>query len=147
MNKVILCGRLTKDPDIRYTTGQTSKCVARFSLAVDRPGKQENGPTADFPSIVAFDKRGEFAEKFLKQGTKVIVVGRLQTGSYTDRNGNKVYTTDVLADEFEFAESKGDAAQAQPKQKASDNASKLQETGDGFLTIPDGVEDEGLPFN
>ena len=142
MNKVILMGRLTRDPDVRYTTGEKQMTIARFTLAVDRRFKREGEPDADFIGCTAFGKTAEFAEKYLKQGTKVAVTGRIQTGSYTNKDGVKVYTTDVVIEECEFAESKNASAnsgfsQARPEPEAA---------GDGFMNIPDGVEDEGLPF-
>lgn len=136
MNKVILLGRLTRDPEVRYTQGNELMAVARYSLAVDRQGKKdENKQNADFISCVAFGKRGEFAEKYLHKGTKIAVCGRLQTGSYTAQDGTKRYTTDVVVDEHSFCESKGTTSEAQ----ATDE--------DGFMNVPDGVEDDGLPFN
>lgn len=136
MNKVILLGRLTRDPEVRYTQGNEPMAVARYSLAVDRQGKKdENKQNADFISCVAFGKRGEFAEKYLHKGTKIAVCGRLQTGSYTAQDGTKRYTTDVVVDEHSFCESKGTTSKAQ----ATDE--------DGFMNVPDGVEDDGLPFN
>ena len=146
MNKVILMGRLTRDPDVRYTTGERSSTIARYTLAVDRRRRANDGEqTADFISCVAFDKSAEFAEKYLKQGTKVVITGRIQTGSYVNKDGNKVYTTDVVVEDQEFAESKasagGDGAYVPAAGKPyASNA------GDGFINIPDGVEDEGLPF-
>ena len=142
MNKVILMGRLTRDPEVRYTTGEKQMSIARYTLAVDRRFKRDGEQTADFISCVAFDRNAEFAEKYLKQGTKVCVTGRIQTGSYTNKDGVKVYTTDVVIEECEFAESKNASAnsgfsQARPEPEAA---------GDGFMNIPDGVEDEGLPF-
>lgn len=135
MNKVILLGRLTRDPEVRYTQGNEPMAVARYSLAVDRQGKNdENKQNADFISCVAFGKRGEFAEKYLHKGTKIAVCGRLQTGSYTAQDGTKRYTTDVVVDEHYFCEAKGTETPA-----ATDS--------EGFMSIPDGVEDEGLPFN
>lgn len=114
MNKVVLLGRLTRDPDIRYTQGENQMCIARYTLAVDRRGKQQNSDqNADFISCVAFGRSGEFAEKYLAKGTKIAVVGRLQTGSYTNKDGQTVYTTDVVVEEQYFAESK---QQAQPEQ-------------------------------
>jgi len=142
MNKVIICGRLTRDPDVRYTQGQDQMCIARYTVAVDRRGAKEGGQTADFISCTAFRKAGEFAEKYLRQGTKVIVVGHLQTGSYTDRDGRKVYTTDVVVEETEFAESKK-ASEGRGESPAREPAADP----DGFMTIPDGVEDEWMPFN
>ena len=146
MNKVILMGRLTRDPDVRYTTGERSSTIARYTLAVDRRRRANDGEqTADFISCVAFDKSAEFAEKYLKQGTKVVITGRIQTGSYVNKDGNKVYTTDVVVEDQEFAESKasagGDGAYVSAAGKPS-----ASNAGDGFINIPDGVEDEGLPF-
>ena len=148
MNKVILVGRLTRKPDIRWTQGQEQKCISRFTLAVDRRMRRdENNPnqqTADFISCVAFGKTAEFMEKYADQGTKFVLEGRIQTGSYTNKDGQKVYTTDVVAENLEFAESKGsgDNAGSQNRQQAQPQTDK-----DGFMNIPDGVEDEGLPFN
>lgn len=142
MNKVIMMGRLTRDPDVRYTqrnSSQESMCVARFTLAVDRRGAKEGQQTADFVPCVALGRNGEFAEKYLKQGTKVVVVGRIQTGSYTNRDGQKVYTTDVMVEETEFAESKKVAGE--PTRDAG-----YSDAGDGFMNIPDGIDEE-LPFN
>ena len=132
MNKVILIGRLTGEPEVRYTTGETQTCVARYRLAVNRRFKKDE---ADFINCVAFGKQGEFAEKYLRKGTKILVAGRIQTGSYQNREGVKVYTTDVIIEEQEFAESK--AQQAPPKQEAPKK--------DDFMDIPDGIESE-LPF-
>lgn len=149
MNKVILMGRLTRDPDIRYTQGDKSMCIARYTLAVDRRIKKDGADNADFIPCVAFDKNGEFAERFLKKGVKIAVTGRIQTGSYTNRDGVKVYTTDVIVEEHEFAESKnsqsGDAAQkskAEPKPQSAPEEAGM----DGFMNIPDGIDEE-LPFN
>ena len=142
MNKVILMGRLTRDPEIRYSTGENATAIARYSLAVDRRFKRDGEPTADFINCVAFGKTAEFAEKYFHQGIKIAIVGRIQTGSYTNKDGVKVYTTDVVVEEQEFAESKS----------ASENNSKESATRqnrgseDGFMNIPDGVEEE-LPFN
>lgn len=146
MNKVILMGRLTRDPDVRYSqTANGSMAVARYTLAVDRRFKKDGETNADFISCVAFGKVGEFAEKYLHQGTKIVVEGRIQTGSYTNKDGNKVYTTDIYVENCEFAESKATSEQngvntapAQPKPSNVD--------ADGFMTIPDNVDDEGLPF-
>lgn len=132
MNKVILIGRLVKEPEVRYA-GETA--VARYTLAVDRKYKKEGEPTADFVSCVAFGKNGEFVEKYLNKGMKIAVTGRIQTGSYTNKDGQKVYTTDVVAEEHDFCESKGQA-EAKPQANA----------GDDFMSIPDGFEAE-LPFN
>ncbi len=140
MNKTILMGRLTRDPDIKYSqNAQTPMCIARFTLAVDRRFKRDNDEqTADFISCVAFGKTGEFAEKYLRKGTKVVVDGRLQTGSYTNKEGQKVYTTDVVVEQMEFAESKAASTQAQGTQ-----AQPTTDT-DGFMN-PDLAEE--LPFN
>lgn len=141
MNKVILMGRLTRDPETRYTqqnSSQESMCVARYTLAVDRRGSKEGQQSADFISCVAFGRNGEFAEKYLRKGTKIAVTGRIQTGSYTNRDGQKVYTTDVVIEEQEFAESKRTGEQ-------QGNYESYPDTGDGFMNIPDGIEDQ-LPF-
>lgn len=138
MNKVILMGRLVRDPEIRYTQGENSMAVARFTLAVDRRFKRDNQPTADFISCICFRKTAEFVEKYCKKGTKLVVDGSWQTGSYTNKDGNKVYTNDCLVDNCEFAESK---ATAEQNQKKDDNTGN-----DDFMNIPDGIED-GLPFN
>ena len=134
MNSVQLIGRLTRDPEIRYTDGGAS--IARFGLAVDRRFKQENGADADFINIVAFGKTAEFIEKYFHKGMKIALNGRIQTGSYTDKDGKKVYTTDVVAENVEFCESKGNSANNDAPAPASD--------GD-FMSVPDGIEDE-LPF-
>ena len=146
MNKVILMGRLTRDPEVRYSSGDNQMAIARYSLAVDRRGRREgnDGQTADFINCVAFGRAGEFAEKYFHKGIKVLVTGRIQTGSYTNKDGQKVYTTDVIIEEQEFAESKS----------ASDNAGGVApadrpspgSAGDGFMYIPDGIDEE-LPFN
>ena len=138
MNKVILMGRFVRDPEIRYTQGENSIAVARFTLAVDRRFKRDNQPTADFISCICFRKTAEFVEKYCKKGTKLAVDGSWQTGSYTNKDGNKVYTNDCLVDNCEFAESKATAEQNQKNDNKSGN--------NDFMNIPDGVED-GLPFN
>lgn len=143
MNKVILMGRLTRDPEVRYSQGEQSMAVARYSLAVDRKFKREgDAQTADFINCVAFGKSGEFAEKYLRKGIKIVVTGRIQTGSYTNKDGQKVYTTDVVVEEHEFAESKASS------QNNDSSASKPEpeNAGDGFMNIPDGIDEE-LPFN
>lgn len=148
MNKVILMGRLTRDPEIRYSQGERSMAIARFTLAVDRRRRSNDNnseQTADFITCVAFDRQAEFAERYLHQGTKMLVTGRIQTGSYTNKDGQRVYTTEVMVDEMEFAESKASAESGgytAPSRPAPSAAA-----GDGFMNIPDGVEDEGLPFN
>lgn len=141
MNKVILMGRLTRDPDVRVSnTADRQITVARYTIAVDRRAKRDgNDQTADFISCVTFDRAAEFAEKYLHQGTKVLVTGRIQTGSYTNKDGQKVYTTDVMIEEQEFCESKGQGIVEKPSPNTS--------AGDGFMNLPDGMDDEGLPFN
>lgn len=150
MNKVILMGRLTRDPDIRYTNGDDPMCIARYTLAVDRMGPKKEGQTnADFIPCVAFKKQGEFIEKYAKKGTKLAVVGRIQTGSYTNRDGVKVYTTEVMIESQEFAESKGTGQQNNVSDNVGDNQSNVttpQDAMDGFMNIPDGIDEE-LPFN
>ena len=146
MNKVILMGRLTRDPEVRYSSGDNQMAIARYSLAVDRRGRREgnDGQTADFINCVAFGRAGEFAEKYFHKGIKVLVTGRIQTGSYTNKDGQKVYTTDIVIEEQEFAESKnasGDAGFA-----PADRPSPSSAAGDGFMNIPDGIDEE-LPFN
>ncbi len=152
MNRVILMGRLTRDPEVRYSQGERAMAIARYTLAVDRRGRRSqdgSDQTADFIQCVAFDRAGEFAEKYFRQGMRVLVSGRIQTGSYTNRDGQKVYTTDVIVDDQEFADSKGAAAdmggyQSSAPARRPEPSSAI---GDGFMNIPDGVEDEGLPFN
>lgn len=139
MNKVILIGRLTRDPDVRYT--QDQKAVARYTLAVDRRYKREGEQSADFISCVAFGKNGEFVEKYLHQGTKIAVEGRIQTGSYTKQDGTKVYTTDVIVDVHEFVEKK--SASSGSASTAAEPAPDV--SADGFMSIPDGIDEE-LPF-
>ena len=152
MNKVILMGRLTRDPDVRWTQGPEQSAVARYTLAVNRRFQKEGGATADFISCVAFGRQAEFAEKYLRQGTKIAITGRIQTGSYTNREGQKVYTTDVVVEEQEFAESKnaggnngGYSAPQHNNPAPSANTSDLG-SADGFMNIPDGIDEE-LPFN
>ena len=139
MNKVILMGRLTRDPEVRYTQGDNAMAITRYSLAVDRRFKRDGEPDADFINCVAFGKSGEFAEKYLKKGTKVAVVGRIQTGSYTNKDGQKVYTTDVVVEEQEFAESKNSGS-------SDNNQSAPANKNTDFMNIPDGIDEE-LPFN
>lgn len=151
MNKVILMGRLTRDPDVRYSqSGDGSMAVARYTLAVDRRRSRNssdgNEQTADFIGCVAFGRSAEFAEKYLHQGTKLVVTGRIQTGSYTNKDGQKVYTTDVVVEEQEFAESKA-ASASNETGYAPSRPEPSASAGAGFMNIPDGVEDEGLPFN
>ena len=143
MNKVILIGRLTKEPEVRYSQGENSTAVARYSLAVDRRFKKDGEQTADFINCVAFGKNGEFAEKYLHKGTKIAVTGRIQTGSYKDKDGKTVYTTDVVVEEHEFCESKGQTQENTQEDKPSPYG---QADANGFMYIPDGVDEE-LPFN
>ena len=149
MNKVILMGRLTRDPDVRYSAGENSTAVARYTLAVDRRFRRDgDSATADFIGCVAFGRQAEFAEKYLRQGTKIAITGRIQTGSYTNREGQKVYTTDVVVEEQEFAESK--AASQNNSQTSAGNRQQppppMPTDKDGFMQIPDGIDEE-LPFN
>ena len=141
MNKVILIGRATRDTEARYTSGENSMCIARYTLAVDRRFKRDGDQSADFIPCVAFGKAGEFAEKYIKKGTKIAVSGRIQTGSYTNKDGVKVYTTEVVVEEQEFAESKSGNSGSDRKQTEA-----KQDNMDGFMSIPDGIDDE-LPFN
>lgn len=147
MNKVILTGRLTRDPDVRYTQGQDPMCVARFTLAVDRRMRQEGQQSADFPSCVAFGRQAEFIEKYFQQGMKADVTGRLQTGSYTNRDGKKVYTTDVIVEDIEFGESKAASqSRGSGRQGQQEPPARPVTDADGFMNIPDGIDEE-LPFS
>ena len=150
MNKVILMGRLTRDPEVRYSQGDNPMAIARFSLAVDRrrTSNNQDGQTADFINIVTFGKLGEFAEKYLHKGTKVTLSGRIQTGSYTNKDGQKVYTTEVVADEIEFAESKNSSSSDMGGNGGfiPQAAPAAAPANDGFMNIPDGIDEE-LPFN
>ena len=169
MNKVVLMGRLTRDPEVRYTQGENSTCIARYTLAVDRRFSRNNnndGQTADFIPCVAFGKTGEFAEKYFRKGIKVAVSGRIQTGSYTNRDGVKVYTTEVIVEDQEFAESRNASQQGGGSSYSGGNSygggssysggnnsygggqsGSAQSSGsiDGFMNIPDGIDEE-LPF-
>lgn len=153
-------GRLTRDPEIRYTQGENSMAIARFTVAVDRRGRrnQDNGDqqTADFISCTAFGKTAEFVQKYFTQGRRILLQGRIQTGSYTNKEGQRVYTTDVIADDVEFCDSRNSEGNAAGGGYNNNNYGGYQQTyrpapssaiGDGFMNIPDGVEDEGLPFN
>lgn len=143
MNKVILVGRLTRDPEVRYSQGDTPMAIARYTLAVNRRVTRANTEqTADFINCVAFGKSGEFAEKYFRQGTKICITGRIQTGSYTNKDGNKVYTTDVVIEEQEFAESKNSKSNDNQPSRPTPAAA----SDDGFMSIPDGIEEE-LPFS
>lgn len=144
MNKAILCGRLTRDPEIRYLQGNNPTAVARGSIAVDRKYKQDGQPTADFINILAFGKTAGVFEKYVRKGTKIIIEGRIQTGSYTNKDGNKVYTTDVLVESIEFAESRSSSENS--GYNNSQRSDPPQTDSDGFMNIPDGIGEE-LPFN
>lgn len=149
MNKVVLMGRLTRDPDVRYTQGDNPMAIARYTLAVDRRrARSGDENTADFISCVAFGKSGEFAEKYLHKGTKIAVSGRIQTGSYTNKDGIKVYTTDVVVEDQEFAESKNAGGSAGFDSSFGGAPAGGESQGgsiDGFMNIPDGIDEE-LPF-
>ncbi len=146
MNKVILMGRLTRDPEVRYSAGATPLAIARYSLAVDRRFKKEGEASADFINCVVFGKSGEFAEKYFRQGMRVTVCGRIQTGSYTNKDGVKVYTTEVVVEEQEFAESKAASESNAGNYQSNHSPAPSADAGDGFTNIPDGI-DEKLPFN
>lgn len=147
MNKVILMGRLTRDPEVRYSQTQSGEqmAIARYTLAVDRRYKRDGEQTADFIGCVAFGKSAEFTEKYLKQGTKIAISGRIQTGSYTNKDGNKVYTTDVVVEEQEFAESKTASGQSAPSGAPNPANAAGPASPYGFMNIPEGIEDD-LPF-
>ena len=140
MNKVILMGRLTRDPEVRYSAGENALAIARYTLAVDRKIRRDGEATADFISCVSFGRTAEFAEKYFRQGLRIVVSGRIQTGSYTNRDGQKVYTTEVVVEEQEFTENKKSSETSQSSQTPPPTGS------DGFMNIPDGIEEE-LPFN
>ena len=144
MNKVILMGRLTRDPEVRYGAGENSTAVARYTIAVDRRFKRDGEQNTDFIGCVAFGRNAEFAEKYLRQGTKIVLTGRIQTGSCTNRDGQKVYTTDIVVEEQEFAENK--AAASNGGQGNYSRPSAAPSDADGFMNIPDGIDDE-LPFS
>ena len=153
MNKVILMGRLTRDPEVRYSQGEKATAIARYTLAVDRTFKRDGEQTADFINCVVFGRSAEFAERYFRQGTKIAISGRIQTGSYTNKDGVKVYTTEVVVDEQEFAESKAASAnnsgfqpQGGYQQAAPAKPSPNAAIGDGFMNIPDGIDEE-LPFS
>ena len=151
MNKVILMGRLTRDPEVRYSQGETALAIARYTLAVDRRFARRNDgngneQTADFISCVAFGRNAEFAEKYLRQGTKILASGRIQTGSYTNKDGQRVYTTEVVVEEQEFAESKAAAGNSEGGFAPARPSAPAMDAGDGFMNIPEGIDEE-LPFN
>ena len=149
MNKVILMGRLTRDPEVRYSQGENAMAIARYTLAVDRRFNRNNGDeqTADFIGCVAFGRAGEFAEKYFRKGTKVAITGRIQTGSYTNKDGVRIYTTDVVVEEQEFAESKNSSGGDGGFAGGNNNRTfEPSGAGDGFMNSPDGIDEE-LPFN
>ena len=143
MNKVVLVGRLTRDPEVRYSQGDSATAVARYTVAVDRRFKRDGEPTADFIPCVVFGRSAEFAEKYFRQGMRISVSGRIQTGSYTNKDNIKVYTTEVIAEDIEFAESK---AAAEGSSGAGGHQKPDQTENDGFMNIPEGIDEE-LPFN
>lgn len=148
MNKVILMGRLTRDPEIRYgSSAQGDITIARFALAVDRRTRGRDGRSeADFLNCTAFGKLADFVEKYLAQGSKILLTGRIQNNNYTNREGQRVYSVQIIADEIEFAESKSAADSRSAGSAARPEPSVPSSAGDGFMDIPDGLEDE-LPFN
>ena len=146
MNKVILMGRLTRDPEVRYSSGDNQMAIARYTIAVDRRFRREgDAQTADFINCVAFGRQAEFAEKYLRKGIKIAMTGRIQTGSYTNKDGQKVYTTDVVIEEQEFAESKN-ASGGNAGGESGSRPEPSSAAGDGFVNIPEGIDEE-LPFN
>ena len=152
MNKVILMGRLTRDPEVRYSAGENALAIARYTLAVDRRFRRDWEANADFINCVSFGRTAEFAEKYFRQGLKIAVTGRIQTGSYTNREGQKVYTTEVVVEDQEFAESKASSdsyAASHPRTEAApapSMPSPRAASAAGFMNIPDGIDEE-LPFN
>ena len=157
MNKVVLVGRLTRDPEVRYSQGDSATAVARYTVAVDRRFKRDNEPTADFIPCVVFGRSAEFAERYFRQGMRVSISGRIQTGSYTNKDGVRVYTTEVIVEEQEFAESRAESEAnrgAYQNNSYQNNSYRQQapspapsfDAGDGFMNIPDGIDEE-LPFN
>ncbi|GAA6490832.1 MAG TPA: single-stranded DNA-binding protein [Candidatus Bariatricus faecipullorum] len=146
MNKVILMGRLTRDPEVRYSQGENALAIARYTLAVDRRFKRDGEQTADFINCVVFGRSAEFAERYFRQGMRVTISGRIQTGSYTNREGVKVYTTEVVVEEQEFAESKSASEANRQQYQSAPAPAPAADAGDGFMNIPDGIDEE-LPFN
>lgn len=140
MNKVILVGRLTRDPEVRYSQGENTMAIARYTIALNRRFKREGDPEADFIRCVVFGRAAEFAEKYFRQGLRIAISGRIQTGSYTNKEGGKVYTTEVVVEEQEFAESMAEREHTQTP------ASAPESSGDGFMNIPEGIDEE-LPFH
>ena len=152
MNKVVLMGRLTRDPEVRYSQGENALAIARYTLAVDRRFRRDGEQSADFINCVVFGKSAEFTERYFRQGMRITVSGRIQTGSYTNKDGQRVYTTDVVAENVEFAESKNasagnnDGGYQNAGFGGGNNAPAPSGAGDGFMNIPDGIDEE-LPFN
>lgn len=146
MNKVIMVGRLARDPEVRYTGDGNSMAVCRYTLAVDRKFKKDGEPTADFISCVAFGKTAEFAERYFAKGLRVAVSGRIQTGSYTNRDGQKVYTTDVAVEEHEIAQSRSESSEQQDSNRQPERSPFGESKDDGFMKLPDGIDEE-LPFS
>ena len=151
MNKVIMMGRLTRDPEVRYSQGASQTAIARFSLAVDRRWKREGEPDADFFNCTVFGRQADFVEKYLRQGTKVVVTGRIQNDNYTNKDGQKVYSVQIIVEEIEFAESKNASTGNEGGFNgggfaAGNNSAPAPAAGDGFMNIPDGIDEE-LPFN
>ena len=146
MNKVILMGRLTRNAEVRYLQGDASTAVARFTLAVDRRFKRDGDQSTDFINCVAFGKTAEFFERFGRKGTKFVIEGRIQTGSYTNKDGQRVYTTDVVVENVEFAESKSASEGNNGGYVPVEKPSPSQAMGDGFMNIPDGIDEDELPF-
>lgn len=146
MNKIILMGRLTRDPETRYSQGENQTAIASFSLAVDRRFKRQGDAEADFFNCTAFGRQAEFVEKYLRQGTKILLTGRVQNDNYTNRNGEKVYSVRIIAEEIEFAESKSAQNNAGNMQQPAATPNPAFAADDGFLNIPNGIEEE-LPFN
>ena len=143
MNSVQLIGRLTRDPDVRYSNGETAIAIARFTVAVDRRIKKDSENNADFINCIAFGKTGEVVEKYFRKGQRIALNGRIQTGSYTNNEGQKIYTTDVIAENIEFVESKNSSSGYDSSSKPDPSQASV----DGFMDIPDNVDDQGLPFN
>jgi single-strand DNA-binding protein len=147
MNKVILMGRLTRDPEVRYSAGESATAIARFSIAVDRRFRRgQDGAEADFFNCTAFGKQGEFVEKYLKKGTKILLSGRIQNDNYTNRDGQKVQAVQIIAEEIEFAESKN-ASSGGRSESSEPQGRQSNPVSDGFMNLPDNMDDEELPFN
>lgn len=146
MNKVILLGRLARDPETRYGGANDSMAVCRYTLAVDKKFKKDGEAIADFINCISFGKSAEFAEKYFTKGLRVAVSGRIQTGSYTNRDGQKVYTTDVVVEEHEIAQSRSEASNQQESNRQPEISPYGKDKDNGFMNIPDGIDDE-LPFS